>query len=88
MENAFKHGVSTISPSHIQISIQQQDSQLRVAVSNTIVNEMKLTLEDRGIGLTNTRRRLDLLYPDKYSLVVNEQAPDNEYQIHLTLHLA
>lgn len=89
VENAFKHGVSAISPCHIQIIIQQQDSKLHVEVSNTIVNERQLMLEDsNGIGLVNTRRRLDLLYPDKYSLAVNETTPENEYQVALTLHLS
>jgi LytS/YehU family sensor histidine kinase len=89
VENAFKHGVSTILPCHIRIIIGQQDSTLNMLVSNTIINEKKLVLEDsNGIGLVNTRRRLDLLYSDNYQLVVNENTPENEYQVYLTLNLS
>ncbi|PSR56357.1 sensor histidine kinase [Adhaeribacter arboris] len=89
VENAFKHGVSTILPCHIQIKVEQQGSELRVHVNNTIVNEKKLVLEEStGIGLVNTRRRLDLLYPGNYQLTAGENTPENEYQVHLTLNLS
>ncbi|MDQ4140070.1 MAG: histidine kinase [Bacteroidota bacterium] len=89
VENAFKHGVSTISPCHIQIKVEQHGPELRVNVSNTIVNEKKLVLEESsGIGLVNTRRRLDLLYPGNYQLTVAENTPENEYQVNLTLNLS
>lgn len=89
VENAFKHGVSTISASHINIAVAQVGPELQLHVSNTIVHETKLVLEDsNGIGLTNTRRRLDLLYPGKYILKVTENTPENEYQVYLTLNLA
>lgn len=88
VENAFKHGVSTLVPSHIQIVIKQQGPELTVEVSNTIVNEKKLTLEEsNGIGLTNTRRRLDLLYPGNYQLSASENPAEKEYQVHLTLNI-
>jgi sensor histidine kinase YesM len=42
---------------------------------------------DSGIGLVNTRRRLDLLYPGKYQLDIGGSAA-NEYNVHLILNLA
>jgi sensor histidine kinase YesM len=89
VENAFKHGVSTISPCLIRIAIRQQGPELSLEVSNTIVKEQQLLLqESSGIGLNNTRRRLDLLYPGNYRLQVKEKTADNEYQVNLTITLS
>jgi len=41
-----------------------------------------------GIGLVNTRRRLDLLYPGKYKLDISEPNAANEYNVHLVLDLS
>jgi len=89
VENAFKHGVSALLPSRIYIGIHQQGSQLEMEVRNTIFPEKSPSLEiGNGIGLANTRRRLDLLYPDQYQLAVTEETPENEYVVRLTLKLS
>ncbi len=38
-----------------------------------------------GIGLVNVRRRLDLLYPQRHTLRIDEH--DRTYAVHLTLDL-
>ncbi|MGA0560722.1 sensor histidine kinase [Larkinella sp. VNQ87] len=89
VENAFKHGVSAMMPSRIVISIHQDGTNLEMNVRNTIFPEKNQSLEvGSGIGLTNTRRRLDLLYPERYELSVMEDTPTNEYLVHLNLNLA
>lgn len=89
IENAFKHGVSAVEPSCITISIKQQGRQLHLEVQNSLFTEKKVTLDDsNGIGLANTRRRLDLLYSDRYNLTVNENTSDNKYQVDLKLEVA
>lgn len=89
VENAFKHGVSTLEPSWIRISVQQQDHQLQMDVRNTLFTQKSPSLEtDNGIGLVNTRRRLDLLYPGQYTLYINEHTMAGEYHVQLTLNLA
>jgi two-component system, LytTR family, sensor kinase len=89
VENAFKHGVSAIQPSSITISVTQQNSKIDLEVVNTVIKEQNNNLEaGSGIGLNNTRRRLDLLYPGKYSLLINEDTANNIYSVHLTLHLS
>ena len=88
VENAFKHGVSSVYDSRIHIGIHQHGNELSVEVRNTVFPEKTPSLETgSGIGLTNTRRRLDLLYPDKYVLAVEEKTPENEYAVHLKLFL-
>jgi two-component system LytT family sensor kinase len=89
IENAFKHGVSATQPSHIGISINQKDTLIELNVVNTIIKEQSNNLEKgSGIGLNNTRRRLDLLYPGKHTLVINESTTENIYLVHLTINLA
>ena len=88
VENAFKHGVSALHPSRINIVIEQQLNQLLLDVSNTVFMDKTPSLEaGNGIGLTNTRRRLDLLYPGQYALHIDEHDPAGEYHVHLTLNL-
>lgn len=89
VENAFKHGISALHPSRIHVAIQQQPNQLLLDVRNTLFMDKAPSLEaGNGIGLTNTRRRLDLLYPGQYALDINEHDPAGEYHVHLTLNLS
>ncbi|WP_161891006.1 sensor histidine kinase [Pontibacter russatus] len=88
VENAFKHGVSALLPSRIYIGIHQQGQALELEVRNTILPEKRVVLEESsGIGLVNTNRRLDLLYPGHYNLSITDKTPENEYRVHLTLNL-
>lgn len=89
VENAFKHGVSTVDPSRIRISLQQPTPQtLKVTVQNSVFEDRPVALdENSGIGLTNTRRRLELLYPNRHTLIITEHTPEHEYHVHLTLLL-
>ena len=87
VENAFKHGVSATQPSYISIIVEQQNGMLELKVVNTVIKEQSNNLEaGSGIGLNNTRRRLDLLYPDRYTLLINENTAENLYFVHLTLN--
>lgn len=88
VENAFKYGISTTSPGHIYIGIRQQARRLEIEVRNTLFTEERVNLEESsGIGLVNTRRRLDLLYPNRYQLSVMEHSPENEFRVSLVLEL-
>ncbi len=66
IENAFKHGVSYIYPSTISIEISVFDETLTLVASNTVFENN--TFDTGGIGLKNAKRRLELLYPEKYLL--------------------
>jgi sensor histidine kinase YesM len=86
IENAFKHGANSNAPATIDISLTQQDGTLVFTCDNT--NNPKPT-KDRsgsGIGLENTRRRLELLYQGRYQW---EQTitTENIYQVRITLQL-
>ena len=89
VENAFKHGVSATQQSHVDIRVLQRSSMLDITVKNTIMKDNSVSLDtNSGIGLVNTRRRLDLLYPGKYKLDICELNARNEYTVHLMLDLS
>ena len=86
VENAFKHGMNSNEPATIDVSLEQQAETLVFICDNT--NNPKPT-KDRsgsGIGLDNTRRRLDLLYPGRYTWE-QEITPQNIYHVKITICL-
>lgn len=89
IENAFKHGISTTKPSRIFISIKQNQHTLELLVKNPLLKEQQfLSDENKGIGLLNTIRRLDLLYPAKYTLDIKKDDAEQQYCIDLKIKLA
>jgi len=67
LENSFKHGVkNNISKIHIDIALWLDDQFLYFRVDNPVT--LDEPPNEKGIGLANVRRRLDLLYEDRYSL--------------------
>ena len=85
IENAFKHGVNSEEDSEISIQIVIIKSELHLQVKNKIVTENNATLEKSGIGIVTTKRRLDLLYPEKHSLTCLEK--DGWYCVDLKIDL-
>ena len=74
LENAFKYGVSYREKSFIDISLQTMDGKLVFKIANSIIagNRQVREPEKSGIGLDNTRKRLDLLYPRSYKMEVTD----------------
>lgn len=69
VENAFKHGVITDPENPITIDIVIETGKLVFKIKNKTSVQNKD--DTGGIGLSNVRRRLDLLYPEKYSLSIS-----------------
>ena len=89
VENAFKHGVSATEPSRITIALRQKDNQqVEMCVRNTLFANRPPDLDEPGgIGLANTQRRLDLLYPGRHHLRITAPTAHHEYEVCLRLHL-
>jgi len=89
IENCFKHGISSQKSSAIQINICIKDKVLVLETVNSIFTSNQNTPEGNasGIGVTNTKRRLALLYDQKHELKVDDQNPENEYRLHLKIKL-
>ncbi len=90
IENAFKHGVSTeTNNAWVRIDVKVQDDELTLLVENSKCGE-RASNSNRdfasGIGLKNVRRRLELLYENRYTLEIEDEA--ESYAVCLQLNLA
>lgn len=72
IENAFKHGVNAEEESRIEITIVVKGSELGLQVVNNKVNIQHDITEPSGLGIVNTKHRLELTYPAKYTLKIKE----------------
>jgi two-component system LytT family sensor kinase len=84
VENAFKHGVMIGLSSEIDISITVANKHLTFICQNTIYNLKKMEGDKSGIGLENVKRRLDLVYPGKHRLMIDDK--DGEFNDKLHSH--
>lgn len=66
VENAFKHGTSSSQPSQIDLSLFQDGERLIFVSENTNYAKSDTDRSGSGVGLENTRRRLELMYPGRY----------------------
>ncbi len=85
IENAFKHGVNPEQSSVIAIEIDIAEETMQLLVSNSKVITVNAGTIRQNIGLENTRNRLQLLYPSKHELLINED--EKEYVVLLKINL-
>ncbi|WP_313996514.1 sensor histidine kinase [Xanthocytophaga flava] len=87
LENAFKHGVSNNNPeAWINVKLELQGTECVYIVENSKLPDKTLKPEKSGIGLQNVQRRLDLSYPENYSLKITDTS--DRYRIELKLNAA
>ena len=84
VENAFKHGISYQHESFINIKVEVEQEHLHFLCSNSKAD--KPNKEKGGVGLTNVKQRLNLLYDNRYTL--NIQDTQNVYTVELILPLS
>ena len=85
IENAFKHGVNSEQKSRITISLKVNGTELLLIVTNNKVDVQKDTVERSGLGIENTKHRLNLIYPSKHLLVIKETAKTFSVSLHIDL---
>lgn len=85
VENAFKHGArESLDQAEVSIVILVQDQELNLQVKNTKPANTT-DVQERGIGLVNVKKRLELLYAGKHQLDITETA--QQYEVNLNLEL-
>lgn len=81
VENAFKHGSEKLGKdAFVKISCQDSSTEICLEVENSFDADEK---NEQGIGLDNLKKRLSLLYPNKYEL--NLVTKDNIYKATLKI---
>jgi LytS/YehU family sensor histidine kinase len=86
IENAFKHGVSSNRDSRIDISLTADNDQITFSCNNTNYPKDEQNRSGSGIGIENTRRRLDLMYPGRYTWDYGVNDDGTEYHSCITIN--
>ena len=72
LDNAFKHGISYVSESFVEIELVIKPDRLCFKITNSKIKEVS-NRSVPGIGIVNTRKRLDLLYKENYTLDITDR---------------
>ena len=88
IENAFKHGVDSTRKCEIKIKFAIASDRLDFTVENPLVKQGRNQVRDldsSGIGLTNSKKRLLLLYQDRHELNVTQS--DDHFKVELAIKI-
>ena len=90
LENSFKHGLSSTikDEGYVRIQLQVKERHLRFHIENSKPHKIPMRDPNRpsgGIGLVNVHRRLNLLYPERYQLKIDDTP--HVYSVELLLEL-
>lgn len=84
IENAFKHGICSGRQSHFTFRLTiEQETQRVVLYSANTRSEQTADNATGGIGLTNIKKRLPILFGDNYTLRVD--AREDVYIVELSI---
>jgi sensor histidine kinase YesM len=86
IDNSFKHGPDKDSGTPwIRISIVANNGLLFFTVINSTLKVENYNSKASGIGISNAKKRLELIYPEKHDLVINHSG--NTYSVFLKIQL-
>jgi LytS/YehU family sensor histidine kinase len=85
IENAFKFGVNPEADSLIVIMINITGPELHLHVFNIKVSIRQESETVGGLGISNARQRLALLYPDNHRLLIDDAEDKFTVDLYITL---
>ena len=85
IENAFKHGISPQGTGEIKIDISQADGDITCEIHNTCYPKRANDKSGSGIGLEQVSRRLELMYPNRYTWEKGATPDGKQYYSIITL---
>lgn len=84
LENAFKHGIETLTNNaYIKLQIETTVDTIQFFIENNFEKTKKNT--NSGIGLTNLKQRLKLIYPNKHRF--NIEQTDTVHKVYLEIEI-
>ena len=85
IENAFKHGLSPQGKGEIKIDLNQVDGDITCEIHNTCYPKRENDKSGSGIGLEQVSRRLELMYPDRYTWERGKTEDGSQYYSRITI---
>ena len=87
VENAFKHStIEKIEGAFIHILVKEKDNEIYFEVENSTSNSAKQKDAVGGIGLSNVKKRLEIVYSNSYTLDI--QNNEQSFKVKLRLKLS
>jgi two-component system LytT family sensor kinase len=83
VENSFKHGEQIDGKLFIYIKLNVDEEKLWFSIKNSIKIEQKQN-RTNGIGLKNLEKRLEIMYKENHSLLIQRNSSSFEAQLSLT----
>ncbi len=83
LENAFKYGINNIGKAYIHVLMEIANGEIHFNVKNSKPDTMPDSGMNSGIGIENTKKRLNLLFDKNYELRIYDR--ENEFEVDLIL---
>ncbi len=85
IENAFKHGISATQESNIEFLMTIENKRVHFLSKNRNFPKNDNDKSGSGIGIQNLKKRLDLLYPNRY--VYTSELKNEDFIVNLSFDL-
>jgi two-component system, LytTR family, sensor kinase len=85
IENAYKYSrIEENEDAYVNISVKNEYEKLCFTIENSIASK-NIPLAGSGTGIKNVQHRLNIIYPDKHLLSIDEK--DNKYRVELSINV-
>lgn len=84
VENTFKHCRANNNGKSIKITFKLENESVEFSCINSQSKTKENNITEHGIGIKNVRSRLNLIYPNKHNLIINDTL--ETYEVNLTIN--
>lgn len=83
VENAFKHGTHPTKECFVHIELKTTEKMIYFTIKNSVISNRRVV--KTNIGLQNTERRLELIYPGKYELNIDKNEKEHSVELNIEI---